>query len=77
MILANDLKISLDSVVFAKDVLGITPDPWQAEALRYRGKLLILNCSRQSGKFLTASIKTLHMAIHRPESLALLLSPSL
>lgn len=77
MMLKNDLITAFDPVVFAEKVLGITPDPWQSQALRYQGKRLILNCARQSGKSLTASIKALHMAIYKPESLVLLLSPSL
>ena len=75
--LQRDLLLALDPVVFAKETLGITPDPWQAKVLRYAGKRLILNCSRQSGKSLTASIKALHRAIFSPRSLVLLISPSL
>ena len=75
--LATDLQIALDPVQIANITFGILPDDWQSKALRYHGKLLILNCARQSGKSLTASIKALHMAIYKPESLVLMLSPSL
>ena len=33
--LATDLQIALDPVQFANNVLGITPDDWQAKVLRY------------------------------------------
>jgi len=53
------------------------PDEWQAEVLRYEGKRLLLNCSRQSGKSTTTATKALHTGIYRPKSLILLVSPSL
>jgi hypothetical protein len=56
---------------------GVEPDAWQAELLRSDTKQLILNCSRQSGKSTTTSILALHQAIYTPDSLILLLSPSL
>jgi len=51
LILQNDLQTALDPVVFAERGLGIMPDNWQSQALRYRGKRLILNYARQSGKY--------------------------
>lgn len=75
--LQHDLQIAADAAVFAEEVLGIVPDPWQRKVLQYKHKRLILNCSRQSGKSLMASIKALHAALYVPESLILILSPSL
>jgi hypothetical protein len=56
---------------------GIIPDAWQCDLLRSDAKQLILNCSRQSGKSTITSILALHQAIYTPDSLILLLSPSL
>ena len=72
----QDLQRALDPVVFSR-YIGIEPDPWQADVLRYEGKRLLLNCSRQSGKSTTTATKALHTAIYRPKSLVLLVSPSL
>ena len=74
--IAKDLICALDPVEFSRSV-GITPDPWQAEVLRYEGKRLLLNCSRQSGKSTTTAVKALHVALYQPKSLILLVSPSL
>ena len=74
--LQRDLQRALDPVEFSRYV-GIEPDEWQADVLRYEGKRLLLNCSRQSGKSTTTATKGLHTAIYRPKSLILLVSPSL
>lgn len=55
---------------------GIVPDAWQAEVLRSQASQQILLCSRQAGKSTVTSILALHTAIHQPESLILLLSPT-
>lgn len=57
--------------------IGIEPDEWQSEVLRYEGKRLLLNCSRQSGKSTMTATKALHTGIYKPKSLILLVSPSL
>ena len=75
--LAANLAQALDPVLFAKEALGFDPDPWQEQALRWGGKRLLLNCSRQSGKSTTAAILALHKALFYPASLVLLVSPSL
>lgn len=74
--IAADLAAALDPVRFATTI-GITPDPWQADVLRSPSNRLLLNCSRQSGKSTTTAILGLHEALFRPDSLILLLSPSL
>jgi hypothetical protein len=56
---------------------GITPDRWQADLLRSSARQMILNCSRQSGKSTISAVLGLHQAIYTPDSLSLLLSPSL
>ena len=72
----KDLQRALDPVEFSR-YIGIEPDEWQADVLRYEGKRLLLNCSRQSGKSTTTAIKALHTGIYRNKSLILLVSPSL
>lgn len=74
--IAHDLQLALDPAAFAVE-LGFTPDPWQESVLRWTGKRLLMNCSRQSGKSTTAAILGLHRALYHPKSLVLLVSPSL
>lgn len=75
MSLKDDLKLALDPVEFAK-MLDITPDPWQEQVLRWTGKKLLLNCSRQSGKSLVSSLLATHRIIYQPGALVLIISPS-
>jgi len=75
--LLNDIKVATDAAVFAEEVLGIVPDEWQRKVLQYQHKRLILNCARQSGKSLIASLKALHVALFVPDSLVLILAPSI
>lgn len=56
---------------------GMPPDPWQAEVLRSHSLRLLFLCSRQSGKTLTASAIGLATALTQPDSLTLILSPTL
>lgn len=74
---ADDLKYGLDAVLFSTEVLGITPDQWQAGVMRSTAKRILLNCSRQSGKSTSSAIIALHTALYDPGSLILLISPSL
>lgn len=55
---------------------GMEPDQWQIEALDSNDNLLLL-CSRQAGKSLSASALGLVTALTEPNSLILLLSPTL
>ncbi len=65
-----------DAVLMANRA-GIVPDGWQSDMLRSDAKQMILNCSRQSGKSTISAVLGLHQAIYTPNSLVLLLSPSL
>jgi hypothetical protein len=65
-----------DAVLMAQRA-GIVPDQWQSDLLRSDAKQMILNCSRQSGKSTISAVLGLHQAIYAPDSLVLLLSPSL
>jgi hypothetical protein len=73
----RQLAHSLDPVVFAREALGFDADPWQQTLLRSTAPQVILNCSRQSGKSTSTAVKALHKAIFSPNSLILLISPSL
>jgi hypothetical protein len=74
--LAADLQMALDPVALAR-AASITPDHWQAQVLRSDSSRLLLNCSRQSGKSLTVATLAVHTALYLPDSLVLLLSPTL
>ncbi len=56
---------------------GMRPDPWQAKLLRSVAQHVLLLCSRQSGKSTVTAALALGTALFRPDSLILLLSPSL
>ncbi len=71
--MASDLAAALDPVVFAQDKLAFDPDGWQGDFLR-ETKNSLLNCSRQSGKSTTTSVKGLHVATYQPGALVLLVS---
>jgi len=75
--LANDLAAALDPDLFAREYLNFQPDPWQTKVLRWFGKRLLLNCSRQSGKSTITALLALHRAVYYPDGLILLVSPSL
>jgi len=74
--LANDLAFSLDPTLLAEKA-GFTPDPWQANLLRSSASQMILLCSRQAGKSTVSAALAVHQAVYFPESLVLVLSPSL
>jgi hypothetical protein len=73
----RQLAHSLDPVLFAKEALGFEADPWQETLLRTTSLQTILNCSRQSGKSTCTAILAVHRAMWAPDSLILLISPSL
>jgi hypothetical protein len=75
--LARELLCALDPAVFAAEKLGHPLDPWQAEMVRSSAPQMLVNVSRQAGKSTTAAVLALHVAIYRPGSLVLLVSPSL
>ncbi len=74
--IAGDLAAALDPVLFAERV-GFRPDDWQAEMLRSSAQGVLLNCSRQSGKSTGTALLTVHSGIYLPDTLVLVLSPSL
>lgn len=74
--IADALIASLDPTVMARQI-GISPDPWQAEALTTEDSRTILLCSRQAGKSLVASLRAIHTILFDPGSLVITLAPSL
>jgi hypothetical protein len=52
-------------------------DPWQRDLLSCTDQRILLNCARQSGKSTTVAAIAMHTVIASPNSLILLLSPSL
>jgi hypothetical protein len=71
----SDLRMALSPTVFAERC-GIVPDPWQREVLESSSERVILLCSRQAGKSLTAAMLVTHRAIYMPDSLILLIAPT-
>ena len=72
--LAEDLKLALDRVSFAKR-LGLVPDAWQEDLLRSTSERMLHNCCRQSGKLIMTAVIALHRALYYPGSLVLCLAP--
>ncbi len=73
----HDLRYANFPIDFARERLGFTPDPWQAQVLASRARRVILNCCRQSGKSTTAALLALHRALFTAGALVLVISPSL
>lgn len=72
----DDLVYAVDPATWAKEVLGVHPDPWQSKVLRSRSTKIILNCSRQSGKSTICAALGLHESIYRRPSFGLVIAPS-
>lgn len=75
MIVASDLALALDPLLFAR-ASGFDPDPWQADLLCSSHTQTILNCSRQAGKSTVTAFLALHRALFWPGSLILLVAPA-
>jgi len=68
--------IEEDPAEWVARALGLQADARQAQVLRSTGKRGLLNCSRQWGKSTITAAKAMHEAMHTPESLTLVVSPS-
>jgi len=66
----------IDPVCWARDVLGVDPDPWQAEIIGARGEQRLILASRQSGKSWTTAVRACHEALFHAPAMILLASPS-
>jgi hypothetical protein len=65
-----------DAVEMMARAIG-QPDDWQVQVLREPAPRALWLCCRQSGKSTTTAVLALHQALTQPESLIILLSPSL
>jgi len=77
--MANDilsLSNSASDPLRAFELLGVTPDPWQAEVLRSAAHDIRLNCSRQAGKTMVAAALAIREALFVPRGSVLIISPS-
>ncbi|MEK7993332.1 MAG: hypothetical protein AAB403_05955, partial [Planctomycetota bacterium] len=63
-----------DASEWVRRKLGLDPDPKQALVLTSASKRGMLNCARQWGKSTIAAAKAVHEAVHRKESLVLVVS---
>lgn len=70
-------RIFMDPVLFAKAFFGFDATPYQAKFLRDPSKRIVLRWSRQSGKSTFLAIRALYYAMTHPETLTLLVAPSL
>ena len=74
--LGRDFAYAIDPVLFAREVLGFSPDPWQSALLSSTAPEVVLNCSRQSGKSTTTAVLATHTALYHAGALILLIAPS-
>jgi hypothetical protein len=70
------MDTSADAAEWVRRELGLHPDAKQMQVLRSRSRRGLLNCTRQWGKSTITAAKALHEAMHSPESLTLVVSPS-
>jgi hypothetical protein len=74
---ARELAYQIDPVLWVKEVLGITPDPWQERFLREpHGASILVLTARQVGKTTTAAWAIAHCMLFRPDSLSVIACPA-
>src|SRR5215831_8694511 len=66
--IARALAHAIDGALWARDVLDVDLDDWQADVVREPGDQLLC-VTRQGGKSNTVGIKALHHLLHVPASL--------
>src|SRR5947207_11832238 len=64
------------AVEWVREKLGFDADPMQARVLVSPSRRGLLNCTRQWGKSTVTAAKAVHLAVTRPESLILVVSPT-
>ena len=73
----REIAYRLDPVLWAREVLGITPHAWQETFLRAaRGASIAVLTSRQVGKTTVAACGMAHAAIFMPGSLSVVACPT-
>jgi hypothetical protein len=70
------LSLGLSAVNLMKRA-GLTPDPWQEQVLRSHSNRIAIVAARQSGKSTTTGCLAVFQAIFTPDSLVLLIAPTL
>jgi phage terminase large subunit-like protein len=63
-----------DVVAFARELLGVNPDPAQEKLLRTLHRRVMLNCHRQWGKSLMAAIRAVFQALTRQNQTIVIVS---
>ncbi|MFQ6094851.1 MAG: phage terminase large subunit, partial [Candidatus Bathyarchaeia archaeon] len=66
-----------DPVLFVELLLDFKPFPYQGRLLRDKSKRIVSCMGRQTGKTTTIAAKAIHFAYTRPNSVTLIVSPSL
>src|SRR5580700_1055543 len=73
----REIAYRVDPVLWVREVLQITPTPWQEEFLRApRGASILALTARQVGKTTTAAWGIAHAMLFRPGSLSVIACPA-
>jgi len=74
---AREAAYRIDPVLWAKEVLGMPPRPWQEKYLRVPlGQDVLVLTARQVGKTTGAAIGISHTAIFKPGSVSVVACPA-
>jgi len=74
--ISRALAYALDPVLWTRDVVGWTPDPWQERLLHSAATQLALCCGRQVGKSSVVAALACHTAVFNADALIILIAPS-
>jgi len=74
--ISRALAYALDPVLWTRDVVGWTPDPWQERLLHSQATQLALCCGRQVGKSSVVALLACHTAVFNDDALIILIAPS-
>jgi hypothetical protein len=74
--ISRALAYALDPVLWTRDVVGWTPDSWQASLLHSQATQLALCCGRQVGKSSVVALLACHTAVFNDDALIILIAPS-
>src|SRR5262245_19009219 len=73
----REVAYRIDPALWAREVLGISPRPWQDTFLRVpRGASILVLTARQVGKTTGAAMAMAHTAIFKPGSLSVVAYPA-
>lgn len=72
----REIAYHMDPPSWMRDVLGVTPRPWQEQFLRApRGSSSLVLSARQVGKTTAAAVFIAHSAIYKPGSMSVVACP--